>query len=101
MKIRPSGEQQTTEGAKMRGLSRITSAFQLVGHEGGFGPPMAAQAQHSHKAAVRRFLFAASDLKIEFVVTVSPICASLTIPYFGLCFRRGRPGRKTVASARF
>jgi hypothetical protein len=59
----------------------------LVWHVGGFGPAMAAQAQYNHKTALQRILFAKNDLKTEFVVTVSPIRASLTIPYFKLCFR--------------
>jgi len=41
MKIRPSGEQQTTDGAKTRGLSAITSAFQSGGQLGGFGAAVA------------------------------------------------------------
>jgi hypothetical protein len=100
MKIRPSGEQQTTEGAATWGLSRITSATQLLGHEGGFGPAMAAQAQYNNNAAERRILFATSDLKTEFVLTVSPICPSLTIPYFGF-FDASERADKTVASPRF
>ena len=37
MKTRPSGEQQTTDGAKIKGLSAMTSAFQSGGQLGGFG----------------------------------------------------------------
>jgi hypothetical protein len=87
MKIRPSGEQQTTEGAKTRGLFTITSAFQLVGHKGGLGPGGTAQAQYDNIAAETRIVFATSDLKIEFVRIVSPIRPPLTIPYFRLCSR--------------
>jgi hypothetical protein len=79
MKIRPSGEQETTVGAKIRGLSRTTSAFQLVGHSGGFDLAMAAQAPQQDKAAKRRILFATPDLKTEFVMIVSPTRPFLTI----------------------
>jgi hypothetical protein len=79
MKTRPSGEQQTTDGAKIVGLSTITSAFQLVWHQGGFGPAMAAKAQQHNNATERRILFSTNDLKAEFVMVVSLIRPSLTI----------------------
>jgi hypothetical protein len=100
MKTRPSGEQQTTDGAKTKGLSTTTSAFQFVAHMGGFGPAKAAQAKYNKNAAERRILFAISDLKTEFVLTVSLICAPLTIAYFRN-FSVSDRADKTVASPRF
>jgi hypothetical protein len=64
------------------------------------GPAIAAQAQYNNNAAERRILFAISGLKTEFVMTVSPICSFLTMPYLGI-FGDPQPADKTVASPRF
>jgi hypothetical protein len=44
MKIRPSGEQHTTEGAPMAGASAIISAFHPGAHWGSFGSFSASKA---------------------------------------------------------
>jgi hypothetical protein len=67
MKTRPSGEQQTTVGAKIKGLSAITSAFQSGGQLGGFGAVAAAQAHKASKTAKKRILAKAAVCNKNFV----------------------------------
>jgi hypothetical protein len=70
MNTRPSGEQQTTDGAKTAGLSATISAFQSFGQLGGFESAQTEQAQahDASKAAKRRILAEAAGFNKSFVV---------------------------------
>jgi hypothetical protein len=67
MNTRPSGEQQTTDGAKTRGLSAITSAFQSFGQPGGLASAAKIQPQDASKAAQRRISAEAAVFNKNFV----------------------------------